>query len=277
VHERGENGWTIYGSDISDEFAGLAVNIWDKEDYTGLVIFDEDSPETQLLFNLGGSRNNAAGFAYIDEDTWLLHTGRVFRERARPNWDDTIEIGRRSFFRIARVSDPHLLKKVFQFHLSRKEEPFSPLPPRTASERKAIDTGPFQGGVRVEVVFEAQHSGIVSALLSYVEKGGWEICESVGECKPDLVVRRGQRKVLFEVKSDASTHSLICAAGQCQIYNLDHRADRKIVVSLASPDEAAGWIVEALRELGIELVFASQKNSDDFDFTFDDDELKASE
>lgn len=113
------SSWNITGADISSKFDKLGINFWDKDDYRGIIVFDEVSQKVVLEFNLSGAPRNSATLAQIDGDTWLLHTGRFFQGRARPVWHEKVEVDGRSYFKVARTNDPEFARRVFQYHLSR--------------------------------------------------------------------------------------------------------------------------------------------------------------
>lgn len=237
--------------------------LFDSDNERGLKLEDRGTGKLAIEFMFGPRR--AAAFAQDLKEVWLIHTGTVHRNQKKPYSERTASIAGRSVFLVTNMDSPSIVSDLIRFHESRSA---SSTLPRLAF---AIDAGAFKGGTRAAVVFEAHHAPVVNVLAKLVASGGWEPVGRAGSGNPDLVVERDGRKVLFEVKSGCDVHSLICAVGQCKVYDLEYETNRQIIVALSGDDILDGvdlWISEALDRLGIELVLASRRGEEDFGFRF---------
>lgn len=231
-----------------------------RDNYLGLRL---DSQYGKILLEfMQGSKRSGALLQDSNGEIWLAHTGRVHwkHAEARPKNDNKVTVGKREYYLVSK-SDDDIAARIIDFHLSREGEDASPI--------QAISRGPFKNGERKSCVFEAVHSPIVENLRHYLESNGWTISKKIRDFDADLVCEKQGTKVLFEIKPASEVHSIVCAAGQCLVYNTAHQAHRKIIIALKKNGKSCPpRIQSAIQQLGVELVYAEEAGKSNFRFAF---------
>ncbi len=104
--------------------------------------------------------------------------------------------------------------------------------------RNAFDPGPMVSFSRDGHSVDPKHAPIVGALLLALERLGWRIDKFSDVVRPDLVVVKDGKKILFEVKTEKSPASFHCAIGQLLVYRQALRADKFVIVAPDKPVKA---------------------------------------
>ena len=123
-------------------------------------------------------------------------------------------------------------------------------------ERALIDVGCHNPFNRSGHSASPRHSPIVKALHNELKKLGWEVGSAQTSVQPDLVMTKGNRSILFEVKPDNSQVSFFTAIGQLTIYRhaLEDKVDRAFVVAPDYPSAVRSSFEEILSELKLDLL-----------------------
>lgn len=247
------------------------------------------SKDVSLDFTIANRGAASGRIVSYQGKTWLAHKGHLGGNQNPVSSEELIRSIRgfkvhkersddQSLILICDINSRNPLQDIVRFatlcdRVRAKKETQGGQPSNPNREREAISTGGFKGGTRAEIVFEAKHAPIVKALRETLSRG-WKPVPAKNFAA-DLVCGKNGRRVLFEIKPDIGTHNLICAIGQCEVYNHDYKAHRKIIVALREGQKVAGQkIQKVLNNMGIELILAKKLRGGEFQFEFAaDDEL----
>lgn len=160
----------------AERFRGYGLNLYTGPNSGGIDLrgpspSDPNRSIIFLHFNTYSSRGGVPGalLARHDGGVGLYHSGLVNRRagRAPPFNDSPVNIDGRQYFHVADLDDPDFFERLVRFHLSRMDEEVasnSSTPPNENTVEtlvplpQAIDYGPFRGGSRSSVLFEAHCS-----------------------------------------------------------------------------------------------------------------------
>lgn len=178
------------------------------------------------------SRSNPTAILLEQNDRiQLYHSGRVFNgdHRPRPTMSKTYQIHGHDYYKIGNIDDDNLFEKIMNFHISRFNSQ-NGYNNASLGDRVGFNPGAVLGGIRSEATFDAKHHPITTALKNAITKLGFkeDSCKIV---RPDLLVEKNGKKILFEVKPFSSSHELILALGQLLVYNQVVKADKLYLVS----------------------------------------------
>lgn len=225
---------------LDDSLAEYEVGVWLRGERHGISLVGPPIVQSRFLltcrtYPLPQKGANAAVLAEDKRGVALYHDGRVYAGdgRDRP-WmpAEQTTIGGRSYYKIEYLENANFIKKLLQYHFSRTN-PNLALPPKKTvpkSRHNGSDPGPQKGGVRSQATFSAKHHPITKALERVVKDHGYEIQPCAG-AHPDLLAKKGDDSILFEIKPEPTTHDLITACGQVLVYNESAKANRTYIVS----------------------------------------------
>lgn len=177
-------------------------------------------------------------------ETYLFHDGRITNrdDRAGPYSHIIVEIEGHTYYLVGNIFDPEFFPNLVEFHKSRldpeMDEGLRPAP--EGEGRAGFDPGYSGEYDRYSRVSAGTHYAIADALYKECVDKEW-LPKKPGGVRPDLFVGRSGRKVLFEVKPDSSSSSMMMAVGQLLTYNQELKADRLFIVAPTKDERALAY------------------------------------
>jgi hypothetical protein len=246
------------------------VKYFGREERLGFVIeHGLQKARPPIMEFMIGERRSAV-FLECDGRIWLAHTGRIHSGNLEAEGWPNVRIDRKKYYLVTSVYSSDTVGDMLDFFASLNAQKQI-----GGAYKKALDTGLLRGGNRRSCIYSARHSPIVLELEKVLARGGWATAESYYSCRPDLISERGDRKCLFEIKPSSDFSSLVCAIGQCEVYNREVCADRKIIIAPREPEDVLPELVlVAAQGLGIEIIYVESDGSGGMKFAFSErDEL----
>jgi hypothetical protein len=120
--------------------------------------------------------------------------------------------------------------------------------------RPLRDAGATEASDREGHSVHPTHAKIVDALEISLKRLGWRVAYGSSPSRPDLVVTKGEKCILLEVKPDDSPASFYCAIGQLLVYRRALDVDRSVIVAKDLPRSCREVIANILLDHSISFV-----------------------
>ena len=224
------------GRRLIKQYGKYWIHLIDDKEYKRVDLYQGEGSETDLLFQFvfldlrkGQTRNlTAAGFATHDGKTWITRNRKVGKGTGKLNLDTYKE--KEGKFLICELDDRNFFSHMVRLHESRS---VTSVHVRDSSKTSHKNNPGFDRGMDKETTraasqrVRAEHSKIVDALLDAVknELSGYELFKHNCITTPDVIICKGEAKVIFEVKPDSSPQSIMMAIGQLVTYSDEHQVD----------------------------------------------------
>jgi hypothetical protein len=223
-----------------------------SEDYVG-------SSKRMLHFNLYAA-GGASKFVRHEGGTWLAHDGRVAHrpEAGSPGMGfASVVINDRIYHLIAPIESDQFFQRIVDYHFSRYEA-------AKISGRKSPKSGKFggqNGGATGPFRTESSdkhplHKTVVDSLRAAIPPE-WTNIDG-NKIAPDLFVRYGDHRVLFEIKPSSDFSNMCHAVGQLMYYSKFIECTKRVYVAFGIPDDE-GEHLENLSSFGIIYLNAKAK------------------
>lgn len=234
--------------------------------------------EDRFLLNptFSNLRKNAAGRVLLsNKSTLLCHTGHLGgnnRPVPKKEFLDAVEgfeevvVDEERLIVIGAVEDSNFPSALARFirECVRIRTFSDPEVVEKTIARSGFDPGAKDGHERRSTKVEARHNSVATALKHEVERLEWRIVERSMRVRPDLLVRKGRRSVLFEVKPDGTLNSFMVAVGQLLTYSTELSPDMRIVVAKEPEPRVEEMIERTLRAANIQ--FCPFREEDEISF-----------
>lgn len=249
--------------EIGYQVGNFVIWIYPRESkWVGLAIRNvaDSSSERDLQFTTYSPRSGvgAVAAAFIDDGKKIIlgHDARVYTRdgRAKPYSDQQIEVGKKLYFVVSdRLDADDFIDDIISFQESRRNPYLSDQKGIDESGGgTGIDLGSKNGGIRRGGSFAARHSPIVAALWKQLEASGYKLAKT-SVLRPDILVAKGNSRLLFEIKADATFNSICAAIGQVVCYAADCNPTHKFIVSSALDESSpyASVLLKVMKDQGI--------------------------
>lgn len=237
----------------------LAKNV---DDYVG-------ASNRMMHFNLY-AEGGAAKLVHHKGATWLVHDGRVShrRDAGLPgNGFETVLVGGRLHYLIASIESGDLFERMVEYHLSRSESTTKIGQRKSKPGNYSGQNGGADGAFRAEAADKNPlHNSVVDALRAAIP-GDWKNIDK-NAVAPDLFIKNGKYRILFEIKPSSDFSNMCHAVGQLLYYSKYLKCTKKVFVAFGIPNTLDRHL-ENLSSFGISFLEAqSQKTNDLNSYTF---------
>ena len=258
-HENDNRYWNGFGFGRPQAGRNNSITVEINPPYEGINrniggVFGHDKNGEVLVLHrgkIGGGRVGVGKQLFFDN----------YREEPIIANDDGIE---NKFCLIGSVSSRHLPRQVGNFvsevhrikHLTTEEATdFSDLLNFKYTDEHS-GTSKFKR--KNNTTIERTHGIVVNSLASILENSGHKIGNDRNR---DLFIhKRGQIKVLFEIKTSSSTQDLYSAVGQLLIYSIPIKG--AVDLFLVLPDKLSKPVAKRLDELGLQIIYYTWDNNE---------------
>jgi len=258
-HENDNRYWNGFGFGRPQAGRNNSITVEINPPYEGINrniggVFGHDKNGEVLVLHrgkIGGGRVGVGKQLFFDN----------YREEPIIANDDGIE---NKFCLIGSLSSRHLPRQVGNFvsevhrikHLTTEEATdFSDLLNFKYTDEHS-GTSKFKR--KNNTTIERTHGIVVNSLASILENSGHKIGNDRNR---DLFIhKRGQIKVLFEIKTSSSTQDLYSAVGQLLIYSIPIKG--AVDLFLVLPDKLSKPVAKRLDELGLQIIYYTWDNNE---------------
>ena len=236
--------------------AEFALSFWIRGEWLGMGLRGPSLEDLNAIANLidfslyspeSGIGATASLLAYNQRGLGLYHNGISHHKygNLRPHSSILGKYGDRTYYLVSQIESNSLFSDIVNFHFSRysihlDESNF--LGDSKGGPNPGSDPGAAAPHERIGVWVSCRSRPITQSLLAEVESLGFSV-EDGWAFRPDLVVAKGDRRVLFEIKPSSSLHDIICGIGQLLVYDKDIHSTHRMLVCPKLPDTKAMQLV----------------------------------
>ncbi len=214
-----------------------------------------------LNMTISSGNRGAAGRLLISPkgERLLCHKGHLGGNRTPVRMEDflseveghrLVEAEMEDLAVVANLDSPRVLSNVSHFVREcariRTVADFEPAAARKA--RTGFNPGAKDPQERRSTRTQARHFDAATALKAATENLGWTVARRAMKVSPDLLVEKGKRSALFEVKPDGQLASFMTAIGELLTYSVDLRPDVRIVAARVPSAASRDLVIRALEE-----------------------------
>ena len=150
----------------------------------------------------------------------------------------------------------HFVRECLRIRTTAEDDP-TPAP----KMKSGYNPGPKDPQERRSATTRTRHYDAAEKLKEAVEKLGWLVVDREMTVSPDLLVAKGKKSALFEVKPNGELASFTMGIGELLVYSADVRPDIKIIVAQSPSDGSRDLVFKVLQENDIRLCIVNDDDS----------------